>query len=70
MFVEMLAVPWLVGPASGTPRAEPAGCARMGARIGRGVWLESYWLPESDLVQLGDGATREPGLRRADPPVP
>jgi non-ribosomal peptide synthetase-like protein len=29
----------------------------MGARIGRGVWLETYWLPESDLVQLGDGAT-------------
>ena len=29
----------------------------MGARIGRGVWLETYWLPESDLVRLGDGAT-------------
>jgi non-ribosomal peptide synthetase-like protein len=29
----------------------------MGARIGRGVWLETYWLPESDLVHLGDGAT-------------
>ena len=56
MFVEMLAVPWLVGPASGTPLL--AGWLRtMGARIGRGVWLESYWLPESDLVQLGDGAT-------------
>ena len=25
--------------------------------IGRGVWLETYWLPESDLVRLGDGAT-------------
>jgi non-ribosomal peptide synthetase-like protein len=56
MFVEMLAVPWLVGPASGTPVL--AGWLRtMGARIGRGVWLESYWLPESDLVHLGDGAT-------------
>ena len=29
----------------------------MGASIGRGVWLETYWLPESDLVRLGDGAT-------------
>ena len=56
MFVEMLAVPWLVGPASGTPVL--TGWLRtMGARIGRGVWLETYWLPESDLVRLGDGAT-------------
>jgi non-ribosomal peptide synthetase-like protein len=29
----------------------------MGATIGRGVWLETYWLPESDLVRIGDGAT-------------
>ena len=21
------------------------------------MWLETYWLPESDLVRLGDGAT-------------
>jgi non-ribosomal peptide synthetase-like protein len=55
-FVEMLAVPWLVGPASGTPLL--TGWLRtMGARIGRGAWLETYWLPESDLVSLGDGAT-------------
>ena len=55
-FVEMLAVPWLVGPAGGTPVL--AGWLRtMGVRVGRGVWLESYWLPESDLVELGDGAT-------------
>ncbi len=56
MFVELLAVPWLVGPAVGTPVL--TGWLRtMGASIGRGVWLESYWLPESDLVHLGDGAT-------------
>ena len=56
MFVELLAVPWLVGPAAGTPVL--TGWLRtMGASIGRGVWLESYWLPESDLVHLGDGAT-------------
>ena len=29
----------------------------LGARIGRGVWCETYWLPEADLVELGDGAT-------------
>jgi non-ribosomal peptide synthetase-like protein len=55
-FVEVLAVPWLVGPASGTP-VLTAWLETMGASIGRGVWLETYWLPESDLVRLGDGAT-------------
>jgi non-ribosomal peptide synthetase-like protein len=55
-FVEVLAVPWLIGPASGTP-VLTAWLETMGARIGRGVWLETYWLPESDLVRLGDGAT-------------
>ncbi|MDQ7904069.1 amino acid adenylation domain-containing protein [Phytohabitans sp. ZYX-F-186] len=55
-FVEVLAVPWLLGAASGTPLL--AGWLRtMGAKIGRGVWLETYWLPEFDLVRLGDGAT-------------
>jgi non-ribosomal peptide synthetase-like protein len=29
----------------------------LGAKIGHGVWCESYWLPEADLVTLGDGAT-------------
>jgi non-ribosomal peptide synthetase-like protein len=55
-FVEVLAVPWLVGPANGTP-VLTAWLRAMGASIGRGVWLETYWLPESDLVRLGDGAT-------------
>jgi non-ribosomal peptide synthetase-like protein len=55
-FVEVLAVPWLVGPASGTPLLT-AWLETMGASIGRGVWLESHWLPETDLVHLGDGAT-------------
>ncbi len=55
-FVEVLAAPWLVGPASGTP-VLTAWLETMGARIGRGVWLETYWLPETDLVRLGDGAT-------------
>lgn len=29
----------------------------LGAKIGRGVWLESHLLPEADLCQLDDGAT-------------
>jgi non-ribosomal peptide synthetase-like protein len=29
----------------------------MGAHIGRGVWCETYWLPEADLVDLQDGVT-------------
>jgi non-ribosomal peptide synthetase-like protein len=55
-FVEVLAVPWLIGTSGGTPLLT-LWLRTMGARIGRGVWLESYWLPESDLVVLGDGAT-------------
>ena len=39
----------------------PAWLRTMGAKIGRGVWLETYWLPESDLVRLGDGATINKG---------
>jgi non-ribosomal peptide synthetase-like protein len=55
-FVEVLAVPWLVGGAGGTPVMN--GWLRsLGARVGRGVWCESYWLPEADLVRLGAGAT-------------
>ena len=33
----------------------------MGAHIGRGVWCETYWLPEADLVWLGDGSTVNQG---------
>jgi non-ribosomal peptide synthetase-like protein len=55
-FVEALAVPWLIGSIGGTPLLS-AWLRTMGARIGRGVWLETYWLPEADLVRLGDGAT-------------
>ncbi|WP_199434883.1 Pls/PosA family non-ribosomal peptide synthetase [Qaidamihabitans albus] len=55
-FVEVLAVPWLVGSLSGTPLL-PMWLRSMGARIGRGAWLETYWLPEADLVRVGDGAT-------------
>ncbi|MFI6351376.1 Pls/PosA family non-ribosomal peptide synthetase [Streptomyces sp. NPDC050743] len=55
-FVEVLAVPWLAGAVPGTP-VMTAWLRGLGARIGRGVWVESYWLPEADLVTLGDAAT-------------
>lgn len=55
-FVEVVAVPWLAGAVPGTP-VMTAWLRGLGARIGKGVWVESYWLPESDLVTLEDGAT-------------
>jgi non-ribosomal peptide synthetase-like protein len=55
-FVEVLAVPWLAGSVPGTP-VMTAWLRGLGARIGKGVWVESYWLPETDLVTLEDGAT-------------
>ncbi|MFJ8156808.1 Pls/PosA family non-ribosomal peptide synthetase [Streptomyces sp. NPDC094468] len=55
-FVEVLAVPWLAGSVPGTPLMT-AWLRGLGARIGRGVWVESYWLPETDLVTLEDAAT-------------
>jgi non-ribosomal peptide synthetase-like protein len=55
-FVEMLAVPWFVQHASGTS-ALNMWLRSLGARIGRGVWCETHWLPEADLVRLGDAST-------------
>ncbi|GHI08912.1 amino acid adenylation protein [Streptomyces cellostaticus] len=55
-FVEVLAVPWLAGAVPGTP-VMTVWLRGLGARIGRGVWVESYWLPETDLVTLEDAAT-------------
>jgi non-ribosomal peptide synthetase-like protein len=59
-FVEMVAAPWFARPAAGTPLLS-AWFRLMGARVGRGVWCETYWLPEADLVSLGDGATVNQG---------
>ncbi|MEV6013347.1 Pls/PosA family non-ribosomal peptide synthetase [Streptomyces sp. NPDC051976] len=53
-FVEVLAVPWLVGWVPGTPVMN-VWLRGLGAKVGRGVWCESYWLPEADLVTLEDG---------------
>jgi non-ribosomal peptide synthetase-like protein len=55
-FVETVAAPWFARAATGTA-ALNTWLRAMGSHIGRGVWCESYWLPEADLVHLGDGAT-------------
>jgi non-ribosomal peptide synthetase-like protein len=68
-FVETVAVPWFVAALSGTA-ALNAWLRSLAASVGRGVWCETYWLPEADLVRLGDGATVNRGLRAADSPVP
>nr|WP_276092057.1 Pls/PosA family non-ribosomal peptide synthetase [Streptomyces silvisoli] len=55
-FVESLAMPWLGTAITGTPMLN-AWLRTLGARIGRGVWLESHWLPETDLVRLDDAVS-------------
>jgi non-ribosomal peptide synthetase-like protein len=55
-FVEVLAVPWLARALGGTPLMN-AWLRTLGAKIGRGAWCETYWLPEADLVTVGAGAT-------------
>ncbi|MGV0744228.1 Pls/PosA family non-ribosomal peptide synthetase [Mycolicibacterium sp. XJ870] len=55
-FVETVAAPWFARAASGTPVMN-LWLRGLGASIGRGVWCETYWLPEADLVTLGTGAT-------------
>ncbi|ALJ19892.1 Pls/PosA family non-ribosomal peptide synthetase [Microbacterium sp. No. 7] len=55
-FTEMIAAPWFANAAAGTP-ALAIWLRTLGARIGTGVWTDSYWFPEPDLVTLGDGAT-------------
>lgn len=55
-FVEVLAVPWLIGPVPGTPLMN-LWLRALGATVGRGVWCETYWLPEADLVTLEDGVS-------------
>ncbi|GJF10433.1 amino acid adenylation protein [Mycolicibacterium cyprinidarum] len=55
-FVETVAAPWFARAAAGTPVMN-LWLRALGARIGRGVWCETYWLPEADLVTLGEGST-------------
>ena len=55
-FVEVVAAPWFARAAAGTA-ALNLWLRSLGAKIGRGVWCETYWLPEPDLVELHDGVT-------------
>jgi len=55
-FVETVAAPWFARAASGTPVLN-LWLRGLGAHVGRGAWCETYWLPEADLVTLGDGST-------------
>ena len=55
-FLESVAVPWL-GPGHDRLAGAHVWMRTLGARIGRGVWCETYWLPEADLVRLGDAST-------------
>lgn len=55
-FVETVAAPWFARAVSGTAVMN-IWLRALGARIGRGVWCETYWLPEADLVSLGNAST-------------
>ncbi len=60
-WVEELAMPWLGNGLLGTPFLN-VWLRSLGARIGRGVWCETHWLPELDLVRIGDGASVNRGV--------
>ncbi|MFI9275131.1 Pls/PosA family non-ribosomal peptide synthetase [Kitasatospora sp. NPDC052896] len=55
-FLEELAMPWLGRTLLGTPFLN-VWLRSLGVRIGRGVWCETHWLPETDLMTLADGAS-------------
>ena len=59
-FVEVIAAPWFARPASGSPVLN-IWLRALGAKVGTGVWCETYWLPEADLIDLRDGATVNQG---------
>jgi non-ribosomal peptide synthetase-like protein len=55
-FVEVLAVPSLIRVGLGSP-VLTMWARWMGVEVGRSAWVESWWLPETDLVSIGDNAT-------------
>ena len=55
-FTEVIAAPWFASVTQGTVVLN-VWLRLLGARIGRGVWCDTYWLPETDLVELRDGST-------------
>ena len=56
VFSESLAVPGLVRMSLGTPMLN-WWMRLMGTKVGRGVWCETWWLPEFDLISLGHGVS-------------
>ena len=59
-FTEVMAAPWFARAAAGT-HVLNFWLRTLGAKIGHGVWCETYWLPEPDLIDLRDGATVNAG---------
>ncbi|MEV7212353.1 Pls/PosA family non-ribosomal peptide synthetase [Kitasatospora cineracea] len=55
-FVEELAMPWGGTTLLGTPYLN-LWLRSLGAKIGRGAWCETHWLPEADLITIGPGAS-------------
>ena len=55
-FTEILAVPSLIRMSLGSPLYN-LWARLMGCKIGRSVWCETWWLPEFDLIDIGDRAT-------------
>ena len=56
VFSESLAVPALVRVSIGSSLFNVY-ARLMGSKIGRDVWCETWWLPEFDLIEIGDRAT-------------
>jgi non-ribosomal peptide synthetase-like protein len=59
-FVEVVAAPWFARAAQATA-VQNVWLRSLGVKVGRGVWCETYWLPEADLVELRDGVTVNKG---------
>lgn len=55
-FSELLAVPSLVRMSIGSPLYN-LWAQLMGTKIGKSVWCETWWLPEFDLISIGDRAS-------------
>ena len=56
VFSESLAVPGLVRMSLGTPMLN-IWLRLMGAKVGRRVWCETWWLPEFDVIEIGHGVS-------------
>ena len=59
-FVEVVGAPWFARAAQGTAVLN-VWLRSLGVTVGHGVWCDTYWLPEPDLVELRDGATVNQG---------